>query len=377
MVAQTRRKHLSLPVAPMIGVLLGLGAALAVFLVPVAAIEDMMLASGLPQILPVAAPPLGMTARLGLMLVAAGGVGLGTWFLSFLAMGTRSVTIGQSHAIDNDPMVPVLRRADAHPDAPARRPLFANEDLGTPFLEVRAPRQPAEIGEVIDESDPIIRILTRLSNPGETGSFTMPMDAALDMLVPQAQRDEPRSIPVDLDEPLAAYDPDAILAEPLTPTPSVRPLAATAVCPRESDVEEQAIPEPPAPGEPLTPAEPLTPVEPLPIAAVHQAEPLEPLAVAQPDARLEHARSWVLEPGERLETFELTPMVRREPCAAPAPRDPGRMSVETEATITSLLERLERSVSEREARRARQPAAAARSINDALGELRALATRAN
>lgn len=374
MVAQTSRKHLILPVAPMIGVVLGLGAALAVLLVPVAAIEDLMLASGLPQILPVAAPPLGVTARLGLMLAAAGGAGLGTWFLLFLAIGTRSVTIGQPQAVNDDPMVPVLRRADAHPDAPARRPLFANEDLGTPFLEVRAPRQPAEIGDVIDETDPIIRILTKLSNPGETGSFTMPTNVALDVLVPQSPSEEPRSIPIDLDVPLAAYDPDAILAEPLTPTPSVKPLAVAAACLPESDAEGQAVPEP------LMPGEPPSLVEPLPIEAIHHdepLEPLEPLAIASPDARLEHSRSWVLEPGERLETFELTPMVRREPCAAPTPRDPGRMSIETEATITSLLERLERSVSEREARRACQPAAAARSINDALGELRALATRAN
>ena len=33
---------------------------------------------------------------------------------------------------ESEPEAPRLRRADAHPDAPSRRPLFAGRDLGEP-----------------------------------------------------------------------------------------------------------------------------------------------------------------------------------------------------------------------------------------------------
>ncbi len=71
-------------------------------------------------------------------------------------------------------IVPVLRRADAHPDAPARAPLLATRDLGTPFLEITARG---------------------------------------------AARREPRErrVPLDLDQKLSAFDPDAILAAPQSP----------------------------------------------------------------------------------------------------------------------------------------------------------------
>ncbi len=70
----------------------------------------------------------------------------------------------------------MVRRADAHPDAPPRKPMSA-ADLGTPMMEVG-------VG---------------------------------------AARDE-RPIPVDLDLPLAAFDPKAILPSPMTPARPVSSL---------------------------------------------------------------------------------------------------------------------------------------------------------
>ena len=50
--------------------------------------------------------------------------------------------------------MPVLRRADAHPDAPPRRPVFANSDLGTPFLDVKAePIVETPIGPILTTFD--------------------------------------------------------------------------------------------------------------------------------------------------------------------------------------------------------------------------------
>lgn len=81
---------------------------------------------------------------------------------------------------------PVLRRADAHPDAPARPPLRAMRDLGTPFLDIRA----------ID------------------GAGARPVEVV------------ERALPRDLAQPLAAFDPGAIPAVPRAPAATLSPLCA-------------------------------------------------------------------------------------------------------------------------------------------------------
>ncbi len=263
MVAKARRAYLSLPLAPLFGAVCGLVVIVAIVLVPREALEDFLLASGVPSVFPAVEPPLGPAARLGLTLMAAGAVGLVAWFLLFLAVGSRMLAFGRGAGAP-DPSVPVLRRADAHPDAPARRPLFANEDLGTPFLEVHAARDDA-----VPES----------------------LEAAADPVAEAAIPDEGLDIPKDLDMPLAAFDPEAI---------------------------------------------PVTPIRPeVPVAEV-SAAPIQ--------------RPQLFEPGERFETFELTPMVRPEHDAVPLPvrRDPAAPRRDTETTIASLLERLERGMAVRE-----------------------------
>lgn len=308
MVEKSHRQRLIVPVAPLFGALCGLGTALSVVLVPVFALEDFIIESGLPAILPAAEPPLGATARLGLTLVGAGGVGLIAWFLLFLFVGSRTLAFGAGEG--DDPAVPVLRRADAHPDAPARRPLFANEDLGTPFLDVRA-AEPA----------------------ADTASFAIPTDAAIDLFAPLPIAPEEQAIPDDLNLPLSAFDPGAVsLMSPM----------------------------------PIMPPVPVSPPAPL---------------VAKPAPRPQ-----LFDPGERFETFELTPMVRTDPPEAPLPihRDPAEPRPDTNATIAALLERLERSVAQRlpdSANTPDVPRAAGLGINrggsisDTLGTLRQLATR--
>ncbi len=80
----------------------------------------------LPSLVPAAAPPLGATARLLLMVGAAGL----TFTALVFALGALSQPVKpRPTALD----VPRLRRADAHPDAPARRPILAKLDLGDPL----------------------------------------------------------------------------------------------------------------------------------------------------------------------------------------------------------------------------------------------------
>lgn len=143
--------------------IVALFAGLVAALLPAWRIESLVTDIGLPALLPAAAPPLGTTFRIGLILAAMAGAGAATWAAVGRFAPTRRV------------VRTVTRRADRHPDAPVREPVMAMRDLGTPFLDVgvRPPEQ---------------------------------------------------DIPRDLDLPLAAFDPTAIPETPLTPSEPVKPL---------------------------------------------------------------------------------------------------------------------------------------------------------
>lgn len=129
--------------------LAGGGVALVVLTTPVGLIEMLITSAGISEMLPAAAPPLGFSARL--LIAAFAGVmaiGIASTFtgktkqralidgrakgdrkmgfalskLTAFARG-RSALGGASHP------APALRRADAHPDAPARAPIFASRDF--------------------------------------------------------------------------------------------------------------------------------------------------------------------------------------------------------------------------------------------------------
>lgn len=122
--------------------LAGAAAALAVMTIPVGLMEMVVASTGLSEAFPAAAPPLGWKARLivaafaALMAVAAVAAigrnhdeksGRGT------AKGDRKMgfafskltALARGRRADG----PVLRRADAHPDAPAREPIFASREF--------------------------------------------------------------------------------------------------------------------------------------------------------------------------------------------------------------------------------------------------------
>lgn len=106
--------------------------------------------------------------------------------VTLLRIRARRVAGDASHA-------PVLRRADAHPDAPSRAPLRAMRDLGTPFLEVRA---------VTAEALPEALAPVPVSAPA-------PVE---------------RALPRDLSQALAAFDPGAIPDVPRAPSAKLPPL---------------------------------------------------------------------------------------------------------------------------------------------------------
>lgn len=172
MVSYFARQRLIIPIAPAGAVAAAVLVAAAAVGVPRSWLDFAVVASGLAAIFPAAEPPLGLTARLALMVTGGSAAGTSIWFLLNALFGVRALTL----------RLPLPARRDVHPDAPKRGPLLATRELGTPFHEVKAkPQSPAE-----------------------------------------------RSLPRNLDAPLAHFDPGAIPAAPAAPVPLVKPLIQSA-----------------------------------------------------------------------------------------------------------------------------------------------------
>jgi len=174
----------------------GLIVAVAIAVVPIWRIETVVSGTGLPALLPIAAPPLGWTARAALMLVAALAVAVPVWIALTLLAVRRPVALPPAEDAEEE-APPSVRRADAHPDAPPRPPVRAARDLGMPFL------------------DPVV------------------------------QSDAEITLPRDLDTPMAMFDPEALPMVPAAPPPTVRPLFRPPVADPEPIAEVEPTPEPP------------------------------------------------------------------------------------------------------------------------------------
>ena len=107
-----------------------------------------VVASHLPQFLAAAQPPLGMKARLAAIAVAALVIYAFVWTLlrALDSIGGRKRPAEAEAFVPEEEEAPRLRRADAHPDAPSRRPIFAGRDLGEPeFEEAQFEEAPLEL----------------------------------------------------------------------------------------------------------------------------------------------------------------------------------------------------------------------------------------
>jgi hypothetical protein len=128
--------------------LAALSAGFVVFAMPESLFSGLVETSRLPQFVPAAEPPLGETARLAAAAAAALFAFAAVWAL-MAALGRRPAPRKPESgpAARSEAQAPKLRRADSHPDAPARRPLLAR-DLGEPldledFPEAEAEEEPA------------------------------------------------------------------------------------------------------------------------------------------------------------------------------------------------------------------------------------------
>lgn len=290
MVTIARAQRPTLPLATVVAVAGGVLIAVILLLMPTTLFQSLLTGSGISVVIAATGPSPGVRVAIGSVL------GGGFYVVARLAL---SPMIG-GRELDLSRAGTLLHRGDVHPDAPPRPPLFATRDLGTPFLDVKAPAAPSR------DIDPLGM------TPAE------------------------RPLPRDLDQPMAAFDPGALLAEPLPPAEALASLS----------------------------------------------QPAAP-------------RPALIDPGDRFETFELTPATRSAPVSIRVADDNAPpvaeysvpafvpelvVAPETEATVHDLLARLEHRIAGRPGARDREPAAtasrqiAAGSLTDTLGNLRRLAT---
>lgn len=154
----------------LIALLAGGGAMVGVLTTPVGFLEMLVTSAGVSEVLPAAAPPLGATARTLIAgfagLMAAGialainrpeGTDQGEQKMGFAFSKLAALArVGRRQRPLAD--LPTLRRADAHPDAPPRRPIFASRDFGGAdiFSGPVAPAGPVAIEDPGIEDEPIV-----------------------------------------------------------------------------------------------------------------------------------------------------------------------------------------------------------------------------
>ncbi len=150
------RSAIDLPVA----VLAALSIAFIAFAAPADLLGALVASSGLPAILPAAAPPLGTTARIAIALGGSAIVFL--LVLALLGWLDRFATPSRSRFVSEPDVAseaPRLRRRDAHPDAPAVKPVSAARDFGSfeaaPELPV-APVTELEPAAAIEAAPPAL-----------------------------------------------------------------------------------------------------------------------------------------------------------------------------------------------------------------------------
>lgn len=207
--------------------------AFALFAMPDALFSDLVGASGIPGLVPAAQPPLGFTARIAAMAFAGIATFFAIWGL-FALVDRVSPGVGPDYVPEPSFDAPRVRRADAHPDAPTRRPIFAGSDFGEPI-------EPVE-----------------------------PVAVAAPRPAPKPQpATEPKPAP-ELKPAPVAIDPEPVVAEP---APEPKPAPARKL---PSFLELEQPPEPMAEVEPQPAPQP-APAEPKPagISALFE-EPAEP-----------------------------------------------------------------------------------------------------
>jgi hypothetical protein len=211
--------------------LAALSAGFVAWSMPESLFSNLVEASRLPDFVAAAQPPLGDTARLAAVGAAVLLTFAAVWAL-MAALGRLPASRSPKAKAEADAEAPKLRRADAHPDAPARRPLLAR-DLGEPLDLDDFPEAAA----------------------GDETAFTEAGHRPLpSFLVPQAPEAEPVAEP----EPdFAQAEPEWDEPEPLWIPPEARSAEAEPIFEPQPQPKLEAEPQPEAEWQPAAEAAPL------------------------------------------------------------------------------------------------------------------------
>jgi hypothetical protein len=124
-----------IPFAPVAAIVFGVVTAILVMATPLWLFERAVVSVGLPNMIAAAKPPLGDTARLFAAIVAALCVAITVWLpLAFISKAAKTKR-PKARGMRIDPSLPLTeeRHSSMH-----RRPIFAGQDLGAPFMSDEA-----------------------------------------------------------------------------------------------------------------------------------------------------------------------------------------------------------------------------------------------
>jgi hypothetical protein len=242
-----------MPFVLFIALLMGGAVAFVCVAMPAPLFERLVVMSGLPNILAAAAPPLGFTAR-ALLASVAGIAAFAATFFSLRMIGGPARAPGEKTPNERifrqppaEPLLrekPRLRRADSHPDAPSRRPIFASADLGETFDTLGSSRRELRL-------DPYEMRLSHVIEPDP-----LPESDWADLGAPLSRDWADDAEPLELDEPVDDRAPHSAddFAAPAESEPEL-PVEPMAFEPAPAPIETAAAPEVAAP-EPVRVAEP-------------------------------------------------------------------------------------------------------------------------
>ncbi len=167
--ASKHKKRSSSALDPMMAGFAAGAAAFIIYAMPQARFDEAVSLSGLPMVISAAQPPLGMTARFAVMAAA----GIGSFLLVWLVLRALGKPAPKpkhrSGPVEIEMAPPRLRRADAHPDAPSRRPILAGVDLGRPFDDMPVGEQDPFDKFPGEEDQPVDALLADEEQPWSGG----------------------------------------------------------------------------------------------------------------------------------------------------------------------------------------------------------------
>ena len=245
-------------VALWFGALFGLGS----LAVRPSLLENLVLQSHIDLVIPAAAPPLGITARilLALMMAALGAL-LGIWLSRRLIRPSIEIPERKRGAKELAAQRPRVRSRDAHPDAPARRPISAHEELGSESAVANEQALPSGPGMLANRRRALAMIEEEQEfvphdfAPLPGGSAIQPVDLAAMALpenspplanIPQLPIAREPAASLDWSHLAQAADGQVPAAAPVVLTATIQPLPAEAAHRDGRQVFGMAPPEPQA-----------------------------------------------------------------------------------------------------------------------------------